>query len=1410
MHNSDNVAELHSLITRVTACTSVSVRLSVMRTKNQNRAWKQKKFRGAMDFLRRILVEELAFEGNRGMEWPVLIGRIQHRSTESRLPGLVEIELETIRDELVTEGLVRQTGNGNYSLMDNETRLMVLGVAQLPMVSENPQTMRILEMIARAREKGAWSYSMCSALKIDAKQLFHLSSSLVDFKLIQRFANVPVPRHLRSHTAATHSSFFILSRFSKASITDPDVADVVDPTHSTDNVCALVLTLLKEAGGVMVAAALRIAVVTQGGFTSKQYRRGKQKLTNNKRIETFLISKSDMEIDDDYDDEDEDEKIDFSKFVHGIRLMDDVVGNHHFEGEVTAASIKLEEELPTPPESEFEDSAPTSVSSDYSTLMMIRNLIRSKISFREAILMIIEAGGTSGVTTKDISNLTGIGTKEILKAMETIRNSPEIEIAWRNDGRKKYIVYKKVKGRPPPEIQTEDLGGQIPTPRPSKGYVTDQTIHRSSIAGDIVQARVALSLIDLGRAIEAHEMAEGTGIPGAQIDRRTLKKICAIAEIPLVEKGDVASSKLIIAFDSSQITAEEAMRRVERPLGITPKSTAGITIKPSLLTPSSVSSVEVSKAPLSRRKLNITEVLSRGRLAALAVFGRSALSTSVAPTFPQAQMYGLIKGGGEVYKGKLLHQFLVSTFGPGTTVSLEGMVQAMPLVLFLQVIGCGRPHVFIDAFVSSASAAVDLTIRDLPEEVGDHLKHSVPSSNVSRSPEKQLARVLAIPTRLGLVRFERGLYSVQTQAGGVLGEDLEMDRIRIDFDSVDQYWTLLHKACMTYREQHGVNASPPGVPPQLFRAQQWRCKVQVTLAQRRDLESLLRSFMERVSTLSSSEIPLVVDGSNEEVGTTCTKTKLDISTGLKALRTLNRMINPQSENILFAAVQQARFSCPHCGQIFFQLSSIKRHLETVHSEQGVPEDIADFTRPEYLNAISNLRSIKKNKRDRRRRRKKNRRRDTTERCSAAESIEVKAFYLACDLTGVEKNCDIRDIDSSHPVWSVVCQITGDSELSPELVKMKLVSLVSVGGERQDQLGSGGILQTESADATIGRVMIMNRILDIDLNQIQAKWGSSVDSHLQVWHKRGLLAIERKVAGTGARVFTLSRQGRIDLFGKFSEIDKFCSVIASRHASLDQLVVVEVEDDLDAVVNAKILDRLVDSVDRIDCFFEEETGIIEPSTGDIQEEGEDFKGIKKHIELAGPVSIDRIEISAVSNKSQSKAGDRLIEILLRLHSSPQSQVWRPTALLAAFPSDEKLLDEAQRPWSAAELGSAYALVEGLMVTIPKPIQAVLHPLVRTLMNISPTFFAVVSGTETSIPLATWTSLDGDVRPEIVADLLIHVLYLCYAFPGMSEVGIQKRLRLVPLVETRILVQVWKDAGMVIAHEGQLFLNPIYSW
>ena len=1340
-----------------------------------------------MDALRKAIIEEVAFEGPRGIHWPKLLERLQTRSKSDTLPVFSTDEIDAIKDELVSNDVIESDNGNDFSLVDDSLRLQLLGVSHLSVVSDNPQSLRILELVAKGRTGGAWSFHLCAALRVDPKQLFHLSNVLVEFRLVERFSNVTVPRNLKSQTSGSSASFFILSRFSRSS--DPEVADVVDPSNSTENVCSLILTLLREAGGVMMSKPLRTAVVIEGGFTGKQYRRGRDRLSANRRVEIFQVPKSD---DNDLDDDDDEDKS--FDYVQAVRLLE---AHELLLTPPTPSSQDFVKEEDVPDES-GEEILEAEDDEELFKAIRVRNALRSHGSFRSAILAIIAAGGTAGVTTKDISRLTGVGSKEILKAMETLRNCDSVDTAWKNDGKRKYIVYKP-RAAGGLTISVDDASTPSSTPQSSgKGYVTDQTMRRSVIAADIVSSRGALSLIDLGRAIEQTEVASGTGIPGVQIDRRTLKKICDISKIPLVEKGEAATSKIIIAFDPTQMDANEAMRRIDRPVGITPKSA------------SSASSSETKPVLISKR-LSIPELVARGRLAALAVLGPSATNNSrpKAPSYAVAENYGLIRSR-DVFVAKLFHFFLTTTFPSGSSVSLQEMMDEMPLVLLLQVVGCGVVHEFVDQYLTvSGGAGEVLRLKSVPVEVRDHLRQSVPSAAnvIATTPLKQLAKILVPLTKLGLVSVVRNSGSVAYKLESSFG------------DSAEEYWASLYRQCMDSASTGNPLPATLTALPQLMKKNQWKSKIVVPISQRRTLDSLLRKFVSDADSARFTSVsPMVVDGSNPELVRVCASIGMDSGAALKVLKQLYSAAVPAnsgSGNVVFASVNQARFSCPRCGQLFFQLASIQRHIEGVHGE-AAPQDVAEFTRPEYLAAIQNLRTVRQRSADDKKRRRRRRRRVhvDAETMTAVEVIELTtAHALATSVLG--------DASLEGKIWALMAQILGTSE-SVDIVRVKTMmalqqrsSVKLHAGERREA-GSGKVEKLAS-------LMVLNKILEADqvmidsLSRLNAVDMDAVHAVMRAWHASGVLAIERRIKGLPSqndRTYCLSRFGKISVFGKFSEIEKFLSVILQQlHAGAVDSVDAEIAHD--AVLNAVLLE----DIGSLFPAFEDE--LVSPEKDDIDDD--EFTGIKRHLELAGAVAIDRVDVSGTPLTPSSSVVSFVHE-LIRLNQSSLSNVWRPER--SAIELNFDLNQDTLAADTLAELQKGTRDINQEMhalgsrdgdVTVARPenccnlMYIVARASRKFFIEFAPPSILQNLGWQGECPpvkLRTWTAFDGRVKEHILADLLVHCLYLVYAHPGISVHGIVDRLLIVPREEVELLLSPLKGFGLVKdGGKGQLFFSSL---
>ena len=1493
-----------------------------------------------MERLRRVIIEEIALEGPSGIEWVKMPELLSGRKSD--LGGVVVTDevLNEVRDYLQYNDIIESTRKGFFRLAEEEMRFQILGVSQLPLISENMQAMRILEIVSKGRQRGTWSFNLCVALKVDPKQLFHLSNILVEFGLIHRFSNVPIPRQFKSQTTATNASFFIHSKFSGNSL-DPDIADVIDPIHSTENVCSLILALLKEAGGVMITTAVRNAVVIDGAFTGKQFKRGRDRLLATRRIESLLVPRSDSYEEDYEEDEDDiefDEKSVTTKFIHALKLVEDY--EKPTDGIKTSpqqsSDVKEEDDMTgTPPES---DEEPASIDDEsLRRTILARNLLRSSLGFKDSVVQIIKSSGSTGVTTRDISRLTGIGVKEVLKTMETVRLSDEIEQIWKNDGKRKYIVFRwnhlVIKTDEPDAFPASPQ----PSPLTSKGYVTDQTMQRTVLALDIVTSRVALSLIDLGRAIEARELADGTGVPGSQIDRRTLKKICEIAKIPLVEKGESSNTKIIIAYDSTQLSREEALTRVDRPVGMTPKGETGTM---------SLKSTPTSSPSTATKKFSIHELLSKGRLAALAVFGKAG--TPIRSVSMQvAELYGFIRSS-DIFKAKLVHQFLVAEFSGNGELQLSEIIEKMPLLLYLQVIGCGVNNSFIDDFFGSKTATIDIRMEQLSPELISHLASSVPVSSGTGSQVTQLSRAMAPLAKLGLLSIrkidvDRVAYSLKKNGRIALPSDSGENQVDADIlfsssEAVDEYWATLFRVCMSWRNKYGISKIPKNYSTlaQLFKRQQWKSRMIVTLSQRRELESLLRLFVYRADRSTG---PTVIDGSNEDLVRVCSNANIDSGVALKVLRQLLALSQPANQvlsdssrqKLILAKVNQARFHCQHCNQLFFQLSSIKRHIETVHNAD-VPTDETAFTRSEYLDAIERLRSKimrsegmsgqKRNPRRRRRNRgdKKSKIPDSLVAIEEASKY-TKAFMLACSLlrcsgtinSSPDNVTDVEGIDSDHLIWKVTAQISGDE--SGEIARLKCISAMRTNKAAAPQVP---ILTIDSSAPgpstkvqTLANVLIMNKLGENDFIQVEEICRANnveyadVSAALRDMHARGLLAIERRIkssmvsaSNTGLKkAFCPSKYLKLSLFGKYVDIFKFSKMVRFeifRFRDQNDLII-DAEPDHDSVISFSVLDRLAAVEDKAQLLVDWEEALgIEPTLDMITEavDENEFTGIKKHLELtrdsAAGASIEGIDmIPTPYSRSDDAFRRNFVVELLQLGSCAASHVWKPfSGALKGEDCDMDLMhqfSEIGLDWkeipidvSSESLNAVLAFgktnqrfsssdsVPGLSPTISaecirvllevqllhqasgeihfhnnrsvpvvegrRPAKFEITPFLALVFKASRKMYfshcpvdelehvwnklGIVSElrpNDFETPLALWTSIDGDLKEQVLADLFLRVLEMIYSHPGIRLNTIKKHLVILSSGEIEILLEILANAGLVSKSDGgALYLRQISQW
>lgn len=909
-----------------------------------------------------------------------------------------------------------------------------------------------------------------------------------------------------------------------------------------------------------------------------------------------------------------------------------------------------------------------------------------------------------------------------------------------------------------------------------------------------------------------------------------------------------------------------------------------------------------------------------------------------------AELYGFIRSS-DIIKAKLIHQFLVSEFSGNGELQLSEIIEKMPLLLYLQVIGCGVNNSYIDDFFGSKTATTDIRIEQLSPDIISHLASSVPVSSGTGSQVTQLSRAMAPLAKLGLLSIrkidvDRVAYSLKRNGRIAIPSDSGENQVDADIlfsspEAVDEYWATLFRVCMNWRNNNGISKIPKNYSPvpQLFKRQQWKSRMIVTLSQRRDLESLLRLF---VSRADRSTGPTVIDGSNEDLVRVCSHANIDSGVALKVLRqllalsqTANQVLSVSSaQKLVFAKVNQARYQCPHCNQLFFQLSSIKRHIETAHSA-AIPADETAFTRSEYLDAIERLRSkliksegISGGKRNRRRRNRGDTKSKIPDSLVPIEEASkyANAFMLACSLLRSSGNInslpdnvtDVEGIDSDHLIWKLNAQISGDE--SVEIARLRCISSMRTNKTAAPQVSIAPSDSSAPSPSTkvqiLANVLLMNKLGENDFIQVEEICRANnveyadVAAALRDMHARGLLAIERRIkssmlsaSNTGVKkAYCPSKNLKISLFGKYFEILKFSKIIRFelfRFRNQNDFII-DAEPEHDSVIGFSVLDRLAAGADKGQLLVDWEEALgIEPGLDMITEavDENEFTGIKKHLELtqdsAAGASIERVEMLASphSGHDDSFKRDFVVE-LLRLGSSDASHVWKPFAgALKCEDSDMDLVHQSSEvgfDWkeisidvSSESLNAVLAFarmnqhfsssdsVPGLSPSISAECIRVLSA-VQVLHQESGQIhfhnnrsFPVVEGrpakfeitpflglvfkasrkmyyshcpvdelqhiwnkleigfefrpNDFETPLALWTSIDGDLKEQVLADLLLRVLETVYSYPGIRLKTIKKHLVIVSSGEIEILLEILANAGLVRESDGGAFyLRQISQW
>jgi len=1446
----------------------------------------------------KVVIEEIALEGPHGIKWDILIDRVKARACSDLIEPFENINFENIRTSLSSEGIIAKGRADHWILQDARDRYQVLGVSALPVIYESPQSLRLLELIARGRDRGAWSFNLCSAMNVDAKQLFHLTGILVEYGLVTRKSNIPIPRQFKSaaSSSASTATFFIHYRFSTSS-KDPDILDIMDPAHSTDSVVSLIHTLLREAGGVMTAAALRRTVVVTGTFAPKQYRRGRDQLLNSGRIEAVHLvansTKTEDEGDDDDDDdndEEEEEKEHPGGYVQAYRLVDrPPTPQSSMASPRPDITSLVKEETTTPPTTPELSDAELFEKADGNKLPLIRHILRSRFSFRNAVVTIIRASGEDGITSREISRLTGISAKGVSKILELIRapdSGEPIDGIWKNEGRKKFLVYKygtttgmtiKIDDNDDEQIGISPPQSTSSAATAGRGYVTAATLRRATYVSEILREKTAISLIDLGRAIEAVEVDSGLGIPGVTIDRRTLRKICDIANFPVIEKSDPLgisgphtasnTTKLMIVYDPNQISATEAADRVHRPIGLTPKSETlplgNISDTMAALIPATSSPIIVTT--------KLSEINNKSRLAAIAVFGDSIIgsTTSGIKVSPQIAMtYGYVVS--DIFKARRMHAFLIKK--PGN-IQLMEIIENFDLIMYLQILGCGIASPDIDAAFNGQDALLlSCKIREIPLLIRNHLKSSVMGGYTETS---HLSRILLPLVKLGLLRLTKigneVYYEVQSsgrvEAITGIGPGIDFEFDHLDDRSVDPYWDTLHKYCSDWAGNSSGSPLPPGIyrlVPNLMKMSHWKSKVILSLGQRRALEGFLHRL---------GDNPTIVDGSNEDLIRVCIDSRIEISVALRALRSLYR----GGGNVVFAQVLQARYLCDQCRKIFYQHSSVENHYRSVHASE-LPSDLSVYTRPEYIEAIEKVtRKTSGGERSRRRRRRRERRaavqqakeEEGYEGFTENHSIHEKetAFSLAMKLC---HSSDSSFEQISHPIWKICAEILGYNIGQMDRLSMKdRLCLV----KRSSVCSAAAAAAIPAANAACN-MLILNKSISGDMLGIKKILGSSMASitdQLARMHAAGLLAYDRSTSNIGGRGYVPSRILKIRLFGKHAEIFKFLQYLYMSVFQPSDGTFVTVEESLSRMENAKYLDN-------IDGLSFSLAGHAPSENDDDEEDDEeddeitsvgtaaantdlDGAGIRKHLELSSAIggAIEGVNV-CFDAAAAATTGNCLLKYFFQFFTQ-SSQSWRPTNASMSdtlfpgicanesvrFEEDEKNfqsvdLDKVKKVLAAGEDGYFPALDREIIDFLETTQLAFRHGdglciedrnrgveisgFMHLLATLDPRWYywyilsdealvnkvraAVGAGPVRGIRVGSFTSADGLLNEQVIADLMIHVLYIIHAIPGVHTKDIAERFGVIPQHEIDLILSTLNKAKFISNDDSEWFIVSPNNW
>ncbi|KAF4727552.1 hypothetical protein FOZ63_027118, partial [Perkinsus olseni] len=760
----------------------------------------------------RYALEEIAYSGPPGSKFSDIVVNLNNRKAEGAdCPQLLEALKHNLvhPEELQLPCFIAEgTGEEEDPVIDvlEDYRNNLLGIALHPDICEHVVHKSIIYLVSNARYQGLWGYQLCPLLNIDHKQLHHLTSKLIQEKIIVRF-NLMIPKVIRRQhkgSVSPISCVLFLHQFYDLQRMDPLLASSILSEH-IEPISDRVVQLLRDSPHqLLLEVDVRNVVHSMFKGNLKrgqtQFRRCRDKLEREKKIEVVKVWSAELKV---------------------YRKAMCIYGTHVDTNDISLtpqfADMGAQEEDDGLSSTPRRESAPTSIrglespktprsegeeeyaSSEGAKSPKKNNWVGVGTFFRghvspDIIADLVRASGPKGFTNAEISKRLPVDKKFTERALDwTLKEYPEIRKDKDTRGKVSFWVYRFAQPEDEqPRAMLEDQvapiigdGDEMPTVLNLEGLSALGRV-RAARTLRLVKEHGVLSVVDLGRAIDAEEGR------GTKIDRKTLTKIAdkVVEYEPMMKKTSTMyrSQDVSVVYWGSACTEEEAQQRV----------TAALQLKHSELTSSSAIKKRKRDSLASELKSEAgdgaaaaaaaaamlgTELSTDNAVATQALFPIATGSLDVAHPGPRRRTvndlnaaavyrpptigktasrcggtfsqnvcvhYGYV--GAIMLRCKYLHQFLLKNMR-AAWFNAEELTMSLDVQLFLQIVGCGIPHPYLDEYLVSGSRS-NLRVGDLPQDVKDHLTNPFTLSDARNRRAKSFAQIkqlLSLLVRLNLV-----------------------------------------------------------------------------------------------------------------------------------------------------------------------------------------------------------------------------------------------------------------------------------------------------------------------------------------------------------------------------------------------------------------------------------------------------------------------------------------------------------------------------------------------------------------------------------------------------------------------------------------------------------------------------------